>query len=126
ARSQGLGRRLKEYQRAKVAAIGVESIYWSYDPLLAPNAHLNLEIIGAVVREYAVDLYAPAESSELHRGLGSDRLVVEWTPSRPAQRPAPPAAGIHRLVRDADGAPLLQPLPDPPPDWALIEIPAEI
>ncbi|HET9982826.1 MAG TPA: hypothetical protein VFQ38_04550 [Longimicrobiales bacterium] len=76
ARDAGLGARLKEYQRELLAARGVEVIYWTFDPLVARNAHLNLNKLGAQVREYVPDMY-PDSSSTLHR-FGTDRFVVGW------------------------------------------------
>jgi predicted GNAT superfamily acetyltransferase len=78
ARDRGLGRRLKEYQREKVRAVGGRRIYWTYDPLVARNARLNLGHLGARVVEYARDMYGPRSDSVLHRGLGTDRFVVAW------------------------------------------------
>jgi predicted GNAT superfamily acetyltransferase len=77
ARGRGIGRRLKEYQREEVRRLGGEAILWSFDPLVARNAHLNLVRLGARVVEYVVDMYGVSDSV-LHRGLGTDRLVVEW------------------------------------------------
>lgn len=76
-RDMGLGRRLKAYQREAVARLGVEVIYWSFDPLVARNAHLNLNRLGARVVEYVEDMYG-VTGSTLHAGLGTDRLVVAW------------------------------------------------
>ncbi|HEX7938590.1 MAG TPA: GNAT family N-acetyltransferase, partial [Gemmatimonadaceae bacterium] len=39
--NRGLGRRLKEFQRQAVAKLGAKRIYWTYDPLVARNAHIN-------------------------------------------------------------------------------------
>src|SRR5262245_40818455 len=47
-RSQGLGERLKQYQRDKVLAIGVKAMLWTFDPLQAGNAHFNINHLGAV------------------------------------------------------------------------------
>ena len=47
ARDRGLGRRLKLYQRSLVAELGVTRMLWTYDPLVARNAHLNLNALGA-------------------------------------------------------------------------------
>lgn len=77
SRDLGLGRKLKEFQRDAVRAIGVEVIYWSYDPLVARNAHLNLNRLGAQVVEYVQDMYGDT-ASDLHEGLGTDRFVVAW------------------------------------------------
>lgn len=77
ARGLGLGRRLKLYQREVLLPIGVETVYWTYDPLEARNAHLNLNRLGAEIAEYVEDMYGESDSV-LHRGLGTDRFVVEW------------------------------------------------
>lgn len=76
AQGRGLGRRLKEFQRARLAEKGVEVIVWTFDPLVARNAHLNLRRLGARVREYVTDMYA-GSSSSLH-DFGTDRLIVAW------------------------------------------------
>ncbi|MDQ7064515.1 MAG: GNAT family N-acetyltransferase [candidate division KSB1 bacterium] len=76
-RDHGLGWKLKMYQREAVLALGVEIIYWTYDPLEARNAHLNLNKLGAEIDEYVQDMY-PSEDSVLHRGIGLDRFVVAW------------------------------------------------
>ncbi len=76
-RDQGLGRRLKLYQRQTLVEMGVGAMYWSYDPLVARNAHLNLNRLGAAVDEYVEEMYGGMGSS-LHEGLGTDRFVLEW------------------------------------------------
>lgn len=77
ARNHGIGRRLKEFQRAEVAKIGGSVIYWTFDPLVARNAHLNLNILGVRVTEYVPDMYGES-TSPMHRGIGTDRFVVAW------------------------------------------------
>jgi len=77
ARNAGLGRRLKEYQRQQVAAAGGELIYWTYDPLVARNAHLNFVVLGARAVEYVQEMYGEGDS-DLHRGIGTDRFIVGW------------------------------------------------
>lgn len=76
-RNHGIGRRLKEFQRATLRKLQVEIIYWTFDPLVARNAHLNLNRLGARVIEYVPDMYGTTDSP-LHRGLGTDRFVVGW------------------------------------------------
>lgn len=75
-RDLGIGRRLKEYQRELVQEAGVEWIYWTFDPLVARNAHLNLNRLRVQVREYVPDMYGDT-GSELH-AFGTDRFVVAW------------------------------------------------
>lgn len=77
-RDRGIGRRLKEYQRDTLRGLNVSRIYWTYDPLVSRNAHLNLNRLGARVAEYVPDMYGAETSSVLHRGLGTDRFIVAW------------------------------------------------
>ncbi|MBM3694514.1 MAG: acyl-CoA acyltransferase [Actinobacteria bacterium] len=87
ARRLGLGLALKHWQRARLREQGVERAYWSYDPLLAGNAHLNLNLLGARVVEYVQEMYG----GEVQGTAGSDRLIVEWVLVAPAgTAPAPP------------------------------------
>ena len=78
ARGAGIGELLKRYQRALVRAIGVETMRWTFDPLVARNAHLNLTRLGARVAEYVEDMYGGETGSPLHGAIGTDRLIVEW------------------------------------------------
>jgi predicted GNAT superfamily acetyltransferase len=78
AQNCGIGRRLKEYQRAEVAKIGATSILWTFDPLVARNAHLNINVLGVRVSKYVPDMYGESDSP-LHRGIGTDRFVVSWS-----------------------------------------------
>lgn len=75
--ASGLGTRLKAFQRDAVLARGVSRMLWTFDPLRARNAHLNLGKLGAVVREYRRDMYGDTDSV-LHRGIGTDRFVAIW------------------------------------------------
>jgi len=77
AQGQGIGRRLKEYQRAAVAKVGATVIYWTYDPLVARNAHLNFNVFGVRVAEYVENMYGESQSP-VHRGIGTDRFIVAW------------------------------------------------
>lgn len=76
-RNKGIGWRLKLEQRRLTLAMGLELIEWTFDPLQALNAHLNFVKLGAVAREYHLDVYGES-SSPLHEGTPTDRLVAEW------------------------------------------------
>jgi predicted GNAT superfamily acetyltransferase len=89
-RNHGVGRRLKEYQRDVLRELGVEVIYWTFDPLVARNAHLNLNRLGATVEEYVADMYGDTGSA-LH-AFGTDRFVVSWPVARQAGRAGEPPA----------------------------------
>lgn len=46
-RGRGVGDALKWRQREFVLAQGIETVHWTYDPLEAPNARLNVAHLGA-------------------------------------------------------------------------------
>jgi predicted GNAT superfamily acetyltransferase len=76
-RGRGIGRKLKEHQRAVLLEAGVEEMTWTFDPLVARNAHFNLNRLGVEVVEYVPNMYGET-GSRLHRGLGTDRFRVVW------------------------------------------------
>lgn len=78
ARDLGLGKRLKAFQRDLLLEIGVRKMYWTYDPLVARNAYLNLMQLGARPVEYHVNYYGDDTGSVLHSALGTDRFIVAW------------------------------------------------
>ena len=100
--NQGIGRQLKEFQRNAVRAIGATRMYWTFDPLVARNAHFNLNRLGARVAEYVPDMYGTDTGSILHSGFGTDRFVVVWPiggpPATLGSRPTPPFATSSRDV----------------------------
>jgi len=77
-RGHHIGRALKEYQRDKVRALGVETMLWTYDPLVAANAHFNINRLGARPVEYVPDMYGSNTGSALHGALPTDRFIVAW------------------------------------------------
>jgi len=95
AEGSGLGTDLKAFQRDTVRERGVRWMRWSFDPLRARNAHLNLNKLGATVTEYRRDMYGDT-ASRLHAGVGTDRFVASWdlaAPWRERPRPGRPEAG---------------------------------
>ena len=108
-RNLGIGRRLKGHQRQVLEAQGVEEILWTFDPLVARNAHLNLMRLGARVVEYVPDMYG-STGSPLHQGLGTDRFIVSWLIGDAARTAASP------LASDVGTAPLVNPVAAGPPD----------
>ena len=75
-RDRGIGRRLKLAQADALRALGVSTVYWTFDPLVARNAHLNLNLLGVTIDEYVPDMYGRSDS-DLHQ-LGTDRFIVKW------------------------------------------------
>jgi predicted GNAT superfamily acetyltransferase len=75
--NQGVGRRLKLFQREDAVKNGINLIEWTFDPLETRNAHFNLNRLGAVSRRFLPNCYGITDS-ELHAGLPTDRLIAEW------------------------------------------------
>lgn len=75
--NRGLGKELKLAQRDLALRSGIDCVEWTFDPLQAKNANLNINRLGAIVQRYEVDCYGQVDS-RLQRGLPSDRLVAEW------------------------------------------------
>jgi predicted GNAT superfamily acetyltransferase len=99
-------------------------MYWSYDPLVARNAFLNLERLGARVDEYVVDMYGTATGSPVHDAIGTDRFVVAWDLAG-ADGAAAPAAVDERAW---SSAPVVSPpgASLPGADAVRVEIPSDI
>lgn len=76
-RDRGVGRMLKLFQRDDALSRGIRLIQWTFDPLELRNAYFNLNRLGAISRKYLPNLYGTT-TSPLHRGLATDRLLVEW------------------------------------------------
>jgi len=88
ARGRGLGRDLKLFQRESVRSDGIRTIFWTYDPMVARNAHLNLNRLGATVLRYAPNMYGADTGSPLHAGGETDRFIVRWDLDGPETRRA--------------------------------------
>lgn len=94
---RGVGERLKHAQRAWTREQGLALVAWSFDPLQAANANLNLHRLGATARTYLVN-YFGERSDALNAGAETDRLLVTW----------PADDGEHQFVREEEPAlPLL-------------------
>lgn len=88
AQGQRLGERLKAYQRDHCRSLGVQTIYWTFDPLVARNAHLNLNRMGARVDEFVAAMYGEGTNSPIQGDMPTDRFIVSW-PVDPAQSAVP-------------------------------------
>jgi predicted GNAT superfamily acetyltransferase len=135
ARGLGVGLRLKWAQREEALRRGLRLVTWTFDPMRARNARLNLHHLGAFAREILPDFYGTT-SSALHHGLATDRLMVRWEIDHP--RVARRAAGESESPVDLAAVPALHdvawrhglPVPETPrPDvegtTLLLDIPAD-
>lgn len=138
-RGQGLGIRLKSYQRNAVLENGIRRMYWTFDPLESRNAYINLARLGIVAREYVENMYGHTDSP-LHRGIGTDRFVALWQLDAPrverrlAEEGSPPAiedlAEVPRVLDCTPGSPSGWPEPEtrdtPSASEVLAAIPSDI
>ena len=143
-RDQGVGYRLKLFQRDWAIEQGVRLVTWTYDPLESRNANLNIARLGCVAQTYERNVYGNM-ADDLNRGLPTDRFQVDWwvtsnrvrqraegvpLTARPAltarQMAAAGATTVNPATPRADGllAPPEQPL-WPEGTLALVEIPAD-
>jgi chorismate synthase len=129
ARNAGVGRMLKERQRAELARMGISETHWTFDPLVAKNAHLNLNRLGASIEQYVRDMYGTT-GSPLHYGLVTDRLIASCPPDRnPDWRVPLTAAAVAAapvLTRYAQPGDVSLDSSSKLPPVVLIEIPADI
>jgi predicted GNAT superfamily acetyltransferase len=106
-RGGGIGIALKQAQRDDALRLGYDLVSWTFDPLEARNAYINLHRLGCIARLYDRDHYGAMED-ELNRGLPSDRLEAEWWLRRP--KPSNSASEPRAILRlGADGGPVREP-----------------
>ncbi len=119
--NQGVGAQLKWAQRERALAEGRDFIKWTFEPMRARNAHFNLNRLGVVVREYAVNFYGTdygSNPAEKGSGIDSDRLFASWDLRSPrvkafAQRePHEPGEPARTIEIREDFAALLNSDPD--------------
>lgn len=107
----GIGRAMKLHQRAWCLDAGVTEVTWTFDPLVARNAHLNITRLGTEVDDYLTNYYGNMPDG-INAGQGSDRAMVRWHLLRPYvpggyAQPKPAAAPL--LEAAPDGAPTVNP-----------------
>lgn len=117
-RHRGVGYALKLAQRASCLDRGIGLVRWTFDPLVARNAHLNINKLGARCDRFHRDYYGQMPDA-INAGDRSDRLVVRWRLDLSLGPPAlPPDA---RFVVRSDGPPDA-PIPVTDPEAAGSEV----
>jgi predicted GNAT superfamily acetyltransferase len=133
---RGIGGRLKWAQREDALRAGVSLITWTYDPLQARNANLNLHRLGATAMEFLENFYG-VTSSTLHHRLPTDRLLVYWNLRSPrvlalaekrkinARSPVPDLPRINEVKWQAGWPVSSEPVLDLEAPELLLEIPPD-
>ncbi len=99
-RHRGVGYALKLAQRAHCLDQDIHLVRWTFDPMLARNAWLNLGKLGATADRFRRNFYGDM-SDDLNAGDRSDRLVVRWDLDR-EPRPSPMPEGAPRTTIPRD------------------------
>jgi predicted GNAT superfamily acetyltransferase len=97
-------------------------VTWTFDPLEARNAYINLHRLGCIARLYDRDHYGAMED-ELNVGLPSDRFEAEWWLRGAKRRPV--ADPLVMLRVGADGEPIREHLDVGATTSALIGVPLD-
>lgn len=116
----GLGKKLKRAQRSEALKQGVGLITWTYDPMQARNANLNLHTLRVRSRTYFPNFYGSVPSLCLGTGIPTDRLLIEWeigkkkgagslANRRKSAAAASAPRALERAARSGDGFPMPAP-----------------
>lgn len=76
-RLRNVGLALKLHQRAWALEHGLSMIEWTFDPLVARNAHFNIVKLAADPAEYLPNFYGDM-SDAINGNDDSDRMLVHW------------------------------------------------
>jgi predicted GNAT superfamily acetyltransferase len=109
-RGAGIGIALKQAQRKDALRLGYPLVSWTFDPLEARNAYINLHRLGCIARLYDRNHYGEMED-ELNRGLPSDRFEAEWWLDQP--KPATPTGEAVVMLRVAGDSEPIREAVDP-------------
>ena len=103
ARGRGVGQALKWFQRRWCLEHGYGWVSWTFDPLQAGNANLNLEHLAAYGVAYYRDFYGEL-GGDLAGEVATDRLLAWWplATERVAAR-APDADEAEHSARSDQG-----------------------
>ncbi|GIF03710.1 GNAT family N-acetyltransferase [Actinoplanes siamensis] len=75
--NRGVGYAMKRHQRSWALQRGLNTIRWTFDPLVARNAYFNLCKLGATVASYETDYYGHLDDG-VNNDQDTDRLLVNW------------------------------------------------
>jgi len=76
-RNQHIGTALKLHQRVWALGVGLDTIVWTFDPLVRRNARLNLIKLGVDVDGFVPDFYGDMDDG-INSGDPTDRLFAWW------------------------------------------------
>jgi len=120
----GVGEALKLAQRAQALEQGIGLVRWTFDPLVARNAWLNLGKLGVVIDRFARSFYGDMRDA-INQGERSDRVTVAWHLRREPGPHVVRAEPIDLVTRSSDTPPRPSVDEGSPTRAARIEVPPE-
>ncbi len=81
-KARGVGYALKLDQRAHALESEVDTITWTFDPLVRRNAFFNFHKLGGMSSQYLVNYYG-SMLDDINGTDESDRLLLEWNLASP-------------------------------------------
>jgi chorismate synthase len=126
--NSGLGRTLKEFQKTSLLEMGISRMYWTFDPLVARNAHFNLNRLGVQIESYVESMYGEGDRGKLDSVIGTDRFIADWNLERdPPSSPILLPESIQTVNTDfSNGEPTPRDTSNAGGEVAYVEIPEEI
>ncbi len=129
---KGVALALKRFQRTWALERGIDTVTWTFDPLLTKNARLNLGKLGAWAGTYYADFYGLRTG--LYAGIPADRLLITWEleDERVRERlrhiPPPPPPRGEPLARTSGAGLELRPvdLLEPEANEVYLRVPSDI
>lgn len=112
----GVGRAMKNHQRAWAAQHELDWVTWTFDPLVRRNAWFNIEVLHAQVSAYLVDFYGPMTDA-VNRQDETDRLLVAWPTDGTAIPTAPAGASVTEIDTPDDIVKLRRTDPNEAAQW---------
>lgn len=107
----GIGSALKWAQRDWALARGIEIVTWTFDPMLARNAYVNLHKLGARAERFHRAFYGTMDDA-FNLGERTDRLEIVWRLRDP--RVVSAAEGDPQPARMQGAEPALESAPEGP------------
>jgi predicted GNAT superfamily acetyltransferase len=104
---RSVGFALKEHQRAWALQRGIDTVAWTFDPLVARNAYFNLTKLGADASEYFANFYGEMNDG-INAGDESDRILIEWKITSPKAVAASLGDKSQELDLSTSGAAVLE------------------
>ena len=115
-RNRHIGTALKLHQRMWALDQGIDTIVWTFDPLVRRNARLNIGKLGVDVEGYEPNFYG-SMTDAINAGDPTDRVFAWWRLASPR---------VHRAMAEGLAPIDTESLPSDGQDIRVVALPADI